>query len=122
MKLHKSIQIALRSSRMSQAELARACGIDKGNLSRFLSGRGESAMISVAKLERVLDHLGLAVTYELPADLPWWMIQVRLSYALLRGKIKGVPNEDLHQILVSRFQPIHERSFILKRIARSYAL
>ena len=109
---------------MSQAELARACGIDKGNLSRFLSGRGESAMISVTKLERVLDHLGLSLKYESasPTDQPAWMTQVNLAYALFRGKIKGVPDEDLHRILVARFQPIHERSFILKKIGRSYAV
>jgi transcriptional regulator with XRE-family HTH domain len=124
MKLRQRIQFALRASGMSQAELARACGIDKGNLSRFLSGRGESSMISVTKLERVLDHLGLSLNYEYGSaiDQPGWLTQVNLSYALLRGKIKGVPDEDLHRILVARFQPIHERSFILKKIARSYAI
>lgn len=81
-------------------------------------------MISVTKLERVLDHLGLAVKYgyESAIDQPAWIPQVNLAYALLRGKIKGVPDEDLHQILVARFQPIHERSFILKKFARSYAI
>jgi transcriptional regulator with XRE-family HTH domain len=109
---------------MSQAELARAYGIDQGNLSKFLSGRGASAMISVAKLERVLDCLGLALKreHESAVDQPAWMTQVNISFALLRGKIKGVPDEDLHQILVSRFQPIHARAFILKKFGRSYAL
>jgi transcriptional regulator with XRE-family HTH domain len=107
---------------MSQAELARACGIDQGNLSKFLAGRGASAMISVAKLELVLDCLGLALKRESAVDQPAWMTQVHISFALLRGQINGVPDEDLHQILVSRFQPIHERAFILKKFGRSYAL
>src|SRR5688500_4145531 len=108
MKLRQRIQAALRASGMSQAELARACGSDKGNRSRLLSGRGQSPMISVTKLERVLDHLGLALKYEseLPTDQPAWMTEVNLAYALFRGKIKGVPDEDLHRILVARFQPI----------------
>jgi hypothetical protein len=50
------------------------------------------------------------------------MTQVDLHYELLRGKIKGVDDGDLHQILVSRFQPVHERAFILKTLGRSYAL
>lgn len=81
-------------------------------------------MISVTKLERILDHLGLSLKYEYesPIDQPGWMTQVNLAYALLRGRIKRVPDEDLHRILVARFQPFHERSFILKKLGRSFAI
>jgi transcriptional regulator with XRE-family HTH domain len=64
MQLRQTIRTALRASGMSQADLARACGIDKGNLSKFLSARGESAMISVSKLERIMDCLGLALAHK----------------------------------------------------------
>jgi transcriptional regulator with XRE-family HTH domain len=124
MQLRQTIRTALRASGMSQDDLARACGIDKGNLSKFLSTRGESGMISVSKLERIMDCLGLALAQrrESAVDRPEWMTQVDLHYELLRGKIKGVDDGDLHQILVSRFQPVHERAFILKKFGRSYAL
>ena len=48
--LRKRIQIGLKKIEVSQNKIARVCGIDKGNFSKYLHGR---CCVSPKKLSRI---------------------------------------------------------------------
>jgi transcriptional regulator with XRE-family HTH domain len=57
-----TLRLAIRSSAESQYAISKATGIDASLLSRFLLGKSG---LSVANLDRLVEHLGLVV--KLPA-------------------------------------------------------
>ena len=50
---------AIRDSGLSQYAIWKACGIDKGNMSRFMKGQGG---LSLEMLDRVANLIGMTVT------------------------------------------------------------
>jgi len=89
--------------------LAKASRVDRGNLSRFL--RGESGL-GIRPVERVMKLLSIDVR---PPE-PEWLRKVNQYFPIIRGRLPDIPQEDIRMILVSLFQPIEWKHFILKKL------
>ena len=58
----KRIKDSMKMRGMTAAELSRRCGLDKGLISRYLSGKGNP---KVASIKRISDALGVSAAWVL---------------------------------------------------------
>lgn len=106
----------MEKSGKSLSQVAAECGVDKGNLSRFLNGKSRSALIGVSRLERILDRLGVSVV---PPKYPphlQWLNEVDRWYEILRGSVRGVSDEELRQILSYVIRPVELRIHFVRKL------
>ena len=118
--LRQALVDALEKSGKSLSQVAAECGVDKGNLSRFLNGKGRSALIGVSRLEKLIDGLGVSV---IPPKYPphlSWLYELDRWYEILRGSVRGVSDEDLHQILIHVIKPVEQRLHFLRKNGPGY--
>lgn len=120
--IRRAVAEAIERSGKSLSQVAAECGVDKGNLSRFLNGRGRSALIGVSRLEKIIDRLGISVV---PPKYPphlQWLNEVDRWYERLRGSVRGVSDQDLRQILIYVVRPAGQRIHFVRKVGSGYVL
>ena len=99
----------------SLSAVARECGIDKGNLSRFLRKKGRSPQVGLRKIDRLLKALRVEVAAPKYPPALGWLAEVDAQYPALRRRLADVDPHDLHMILTHIHRPVSQRRFLLRR-------
>ena len=107
--IREAILEAMKRDGVGLGRLAARAGVDPGNLSRFLAG-GQA--LGVGKVERVIEALSI----EVRAPEPEWQQKVNRYFHVVCRRLPDIPQEDIHMILVSLFQPVEWKHFILKKL------
>lgn len=120
MRINLVINEAMRQSGLSMSAAAKRCGIDKSNLSKFLRGKSRQALISVGKLEKLLEALDVKIVPPEQSAKKPWVEQAEALFPILKAKLKDIEPQSLHQILLAMHRPMEERHFLLKKRGSSY--
>jgi transcriptional regulator with XRE-family HTH domain len=113
--IRQKIRTEIHAKALTLTQVAHASQVDKGNLSRFLKGRGT---LSLRNVEKVLKQLSLVVERK-PYDEEW-LNRVDFWFDKLRASMRDMSADDLHLILLSYFRPPQHKRFLLKKRGSTY--